>query len=112
MKHIIAIVRPEKLDDVRRALEKVGCSGLMISEIQGHGKQKGIVQQWRGEKYKVDLIPKVKVEVVVKDSELATIKETIIENARTGEIGDGKMFISTVDEVVRIRTGEEGEVAL
>ncbi len=112
MKHIIAIVRPEKLDDVRRALEKVGCSGLMISEIQGHGKQKGIVQQWRGEKYKVDLIPKVKVEVVVKDSELATIKKTIIENARTGEIGDGKMFVSTVDEVVRIRTGEEGEVAL
>ena len=84
MKHIIAIVRPEKLDDVRRALEKVGCSGLMISEIQGHGKQKGIVQQWRGEKYKVDLIPKVKVEVVVKDSELAAIKKTIIENARTG----------------------------
>lgn len=112
MKHIIAIVRPEKLDDVRRALEKVGCSGLMILEIQGHGKQKGIVQQWRGEKYKVDLIPKVRVEVVVKDSELALIKKTIIENARTGDIGDGKMFISTVDEVVRIRTGEEGEVAL
>lgn len=112
MKHIIAVIRPERLDDVRRALEKVGYSGLMISEIQGHGKQKGIVQQWRGEKYKVDLIPKVKLEVVVKDSELGAIKKTIIENARTGEIGDGKMFISTVDEVVRIRTGEEGEIAL
>jgi nitrogen regulatory protein P-II 1 len=112
MKHIIAIIRPEKLDDVRHALEKVGCSGLMISEISGHGKQKGVVQQWRGEKYKVDLIPKIKLEVMIKDSELATIKKTIMENARTGEIGDGKMFISTVDEVVRIRTGEEGEIAL
>lgn len=112
MKHIIAIIRPEKLDDARRALEKVGYSGLMISEIQGHGKQKGVVQQWRGEKYKVDLIPKIKLEVVVKDSELAVIKKTIAENARTGDIGDGKMFISTVDEVMRIRTGEEGEIAL
>jgi nitrogen regulatory protein P-II 1 len=112
MKHIIAIIRPEKLDDVRHALEKAGCSGLMISEISGHGKQKGVVQQWRGEKYKVDLIPKIKLEVMIKDSELGVIKKTIIENARTGEIGDGKMFISTVDEVVRIRTGEEGEIAL
>lgn len=112
MKKIMAILRPEKLDDVRRALEKVGYSGLMISEIQGHGKQKGVIQQWRGEKYKVDLVSKVKLEVVVKDTELANIKKTIIENARTGEIGDGKIFISTVDEVIRIRTGEEGEIAL
>jgi nitrogen regulatory protein P-II 1 len=112
MKHIVAIIRPEKLDDVRHALEKVGYSGLMISEIQGHGKQKGIMQQWRGEKYKVDLISKVKLEVVVKDSELGIIKQTIIENARTGDIGDGKIFISNIDEVVRIRTGEEGEIAL
>jgi len=112
MKKITAIIRPEKLDEVRRAVEKVGCSGIMISEIQGHGKQKGIVQQWRGEKYKVDLIHKVKLEVVVKDSEVSALKKTIIENARTGEIGDGKIFISTVDEVIRIRTGEEGEIAL
>ncbi len=112
MKHIIAVIRPEKLDDVRHALEKVGYSGLMISEIQGHGKQKGIVQQWRGEKYKVDLISKIKLEVVVKDGEAEAIKKTIIENARTGEIGDGKIFIAHVDEVIRIRTGEEGEIAL
>ncbi len=112
MKHIIAVIRPEKLDDVRHALEKVGYSGLMISEIQGHGKQKGIVQQWRGEKYKVDLISKIKLEVVVKDGEAEAIKKTIIENARTGEIGDGKIFITHVDEVIRIRTGEEGEIAL
>ena len=79
MKHIIAIIRPEKLDDVRHALEKAGCSGLMISEISGHGKQKGVVQQWRGEKYKVDLIPKIKLEVMIKDSELGIIKKTIMK---------------------------------
>ncbi len=112
MKHIIAIIRPEKLDDVRNALERVGYSGLMISEIQGHGKQKGIVQQWRGEKYKVDLISKVKLEIVVKDNEAETIKKTILETARTGEVGDGKIFITNIDEVVRIRTGETGEIAL
>ena len=112
MKHIIAIIRPEKLDSVRNALEKVGCSGLMISEVSGHGKQKGIVQQWRGEKYKVDLIPKIRVEMVVKDSDLSVIKKTIIESARTGEIGDGKIFISDVIDVTKIRTGEEGEQAL
>jgi nitrogen regulatory protein P-II 1 len=112
MKQITVIIRPEKLDDVRNALEKAGISGLMISEIQGHGKQKGVVQQWRGEKYKVDLIPKVKLEAVVKNSDLQSVKKTIIEAARTGQIGDGKMFITTVDEVVRIRTGEEGEIAI
>lgn len=112
MKHITAIIRPEKLEQVRQALEKVGYSGLMISEIQGHGKQKGIVQQWRGEKYKVDLISKIKMEIVVKDSEVEIIKKTIVDNSRTGEIGDGKIFISNVDEVIRIRTGEEGETAL
>ncbi len=105
-------MRPEKLDEVRQAVERAGCAGIMISEIQGHGKQKGIVQQWRGEKYKVDLIHKVKFEIVVKDSEVTMLKNIIIENARTGEIGDGKIFISTIDEVIRIRTGEEGEIAL
>ncbi|HOP85653.1 MAG TPA: P-II family nitrogen regulator [Syntrophorhabdaceae bacterium] len=112
MKRITAIIRPEKLDDVRHALEKVGYAGLMISDVLGHGKQRGIIQQWRGERYKVDLIQKVKIEIVTKDSEVSAIKKTIIENARTGEIGDGKIFISTVDEVIKIRTGEEGEPAL
>lgn len=112
MKNIVAIIRPEKLEEIRTALESVGYSGIMISEIEGHGKQKGIVQQWRGEKYKLDLIPKIKMEVVVKDSEVEIIKKTIIENARTGEVGDGKIFIYNVEEVVRIRTGEEGEPAL
>ncbi|HEX2966800.1 MAG TPA: P-II family nitrogen regulator [Syntrophorhabdaceae bacterium] len=112
MKKITAIIRPEKVDEIRRALEKVGYSGIMISEIQGHGKQKGVVQQWRGEKYKVDLIHKSKLEVVVKDAEVPALTQTLIEKARTGEIGDGKIFISTVDDVIRIRTGEKGEIAL
>lgn len=112
MKHIVAIIRPEKLEAVRNALENVGYSGIMISEIEGHGKQKGIVQQWRGEKYKLDLIPKIKLEVIVKDSEVNIIKKAIIQNARTGEVGDGKIFIYNVEEVIRIRTSEEGESAL
>lgn len=113
MKYIIAIIRPEKLDAVRHALEKVGYSGIMITGIEGHGKQKGIVQQWRGEKYKVDIVAKTKLEIVARDSEVETIKRTIVEAARTGEIGDGKIFIlDNVAGVVRIRTGEEGESAL
>lgn len=112
MKRIEAIIRPEKLEAVRRALEKVGYSGLMISEIEGHGKQKGVVQQWRGEKYKVEFLPKIKIDIIVKDSEVERITKTIIESAKTGEIGDGKIFISSVDNAIRIRTGEKGEEAL
>jgi nitrogen regulatory protein P-II 1 len=112
MKQIIAIVRPEKCDAVRQMLDKIGCSGLMISEIEGHGKQKGLTQQWRGEKYSLDLIPKIRLELVIADQDLPKIKKAIIETARTGDVGDGKIFISNVDEVIRIRTGEEGEAAL
>lgn len=112
MKKIEAIVRPEKLDDVRRALEGVGCTGIMISEIEGHGAQKGVIQQWRGEKYRVELLPKIKVEIIAKDEEMERIVKTIIEASRTGEIGDGKIFISTIENVIRIRTGEKGEGAI
>lgn len=112
MKKIEAIVRPERLEVVRTALEKAGCAGLMITEIEGHGKQKGVVQQWRGEKYKVDLLPKIKIEVVVLDKDVERIVKTIIDNTRTGEIGDGKIFISNVEDAIRIRTGEKGEAAL
>ena len=112
MKRIEAIVRPEKVKDVLAGISEVGYSGIMITEIQGHGKQKGLVQQWRGETYKVELLPKVKIEVVVKDSEAAKIAKTIQEHARTGEIGDGKIFISTVDDAIRIRTGETGDQAI
>lgn len=112
MKKIEAIIRPEKLEAVRQELEKVGYSGLMITEIEGHGKQKGIVQQWRGEKYKVDLLPKVRIEIVVKDSDVDKITKAIIESAKTGEVGDGKIFISSIENAIRIRTGEKGEAAL
>lgn len=112
MKKIEAIIRPEKLEAVRLALGEAGCTGLMITEIEGHGKQKGVVQQWRGEKYKVELLPKVKIETVVSDGEAEHIVKTIIDNAKTGEIGDGKIFISDIANVIRIRTGEKGEAAL
>jgi len=112
MKKIEVIIRPEKLEVVRRALEAAGCAGLMISEIEGHGKQKGVVQQWRGEKYKVELLPKIKIEAVVKDEDVEKITKVVIDNARTGEIGDGKIFIYTIENAIRIRTGEKGESAL
>jgi nitrogen regulatory protein P-II 1 len=112
MKKIEAIIRPEMLETVRKAVEGAGCSGLMITEIEGHGKQKGVIQQWRGEKYKVELLPKVKIEIVVKDQDVDKITKTIMMGARTGEIGDGKIFVSSMDDAIRIRTGEKGEVAL
>jgi nitrogen regulatory protein P-II 1 len=113
MKQIKAIIRPEKLSEVREALKKAGCyHGVMISDIVGQGTQKGVTQSWRGEKYRLDLIPKVSIDLVVKDSEVETVKKIIVANARTGEIGDGKIFIYNVEEVVRIRTGEEGETAI
>ncbi len=112
MRQIKAVIRPEKLQDVREALSGIGYSGIMITEIEGHGNQKGIVQQWRGEKYRVDLLPKVMIDVVVKDADAKIISETIMNSARTGEPGDGKIFIFNVDEVIRIRTGETGEEAL
>ena len=112
VKKIEIIIRPEKLDPVRKALRAQGCSGLMISEIEGHGKQKGAIQQWRGEKYTVELMPKMKIEIVAKDSEVDRIVETAIIHAKTGEIGDGKIFISTVEKAIRIRTGDCQESAL
>lgn len=112
MKKIEAIIRPEKLEVVRRGLEKIGAGGLMISEIEGHGQQKGVVQQWRGEKYKVELLPKIKIDIVIKDSDVESIIKVLMDNAWTGDIGDGKIFISSIDEAIRIRTGEKGEVAL
>ena len=112
MKKIEAIIRPEKVDEVRRALEKVGFPGLNISEVEGHGKQKGVVQQWRGEQYRVELLPKVRLEVVVNDRDVKKIVQAIQDVAKTGGVGDGKIFVSPVEEVIRIRTGETGEAAL
>lgn len=112
MKKIEAIIRLESADAVRQALSIEGMTGLMISEIEGHGKQQGVVQQWRGEKYRIELLPKARIEVIVKDKDVERISSVIIKSARTGEIGDGKIFIYPIDDVIRIRTGEKGEAAL
>jgi nitrogen regulatory protein P-II 1 len=112
MKKIEAIIRPTKLEAVCATLEKVGYPGLMITEIEGHGKQKGLVQQWRGKQYRVGLLPKAKIEVVVKDHDLERTLKAIREAAYTGEIGDGKIFVSPVEDTMRIRTGERGDTAV
>ena len=112
MKKIEAIIRPEKLDEVRKALEVAGYPGITITQIEGHGKQKGLTHQWRGEVYKVDLLSKIKVEIVISDKDQEKIATAILKVAGTGNVGDGKIFISSVDEVIRIRTGERGEKAL
>lgn len=112
MKKIEAIIRPERLDVVRKALESSGYPGVMITEIEGHGRQRGVAQQWRGEQYRLDLLPKVKLEIVVGDKEVDRILKAIIDNATTGNVGDGKIFVIDVAQAVRIRTGERGEAAL
>lgn len=112
MKKIEAIIRPEKLDEVRKALEGSGYPGITITEIEGHGLQKGTVQQWRGEQYKLDFLPKAKIEIVVIDKDVEKIIQTVLESAFTGSVGDGKIFVTDVSEVVRIRTRERGERAL
>ena len=112
MKKIEAIIRPEKLDDVLKAIESTGYSGVMITEIKGHGKQKGIVQQWRGSQYKVTLLTKIKIEIVAKNKDVEKIKTAIASTAKTGEIGDGKIFIYDVADAYKIRTGETGEEAI
>jgi nitrogen regulatory protein P-II 1 len=112
MKKIEAIIRPEKLDGVRASLERSGYPGITITEIEGHGLQKGSIQQWRGEKYKVDFLPKIKVEIVARDGDAEKIIQAILESSYTGGVGDGKISIYEVEEVVRIRTRERGERAL
>jgi nitrogen regulatory protein P-II 1 len=112
MKKIEAIIRPEKLDDVKAKLEQSGYPGIMITEIEGHGKQKGVVQQWRGEKYRLELLPKVKVEIVVSDSDLEKILKTVQAAAVTGQVGDGKIFVTDIKDALRIRTNERGDAAL
>ena len=112
MKKIEAIIRPEKVEDVRKAIEAVGYPGITITEAQGHGKQKGVVQQWRGETYRVEFLPKVKLELVVGDADVDRIVSAIIKSAKTGSVGDGKIFVTDVKDAIKIRTGERGESAL
>lgn len=112
MKRVEAIVRPEKLGILLDALKELGYPGMTITEVKGHGVQRGVVQQWRGRQYTVEFLPKIKIELVVPDDKVASILTAIRENAMTGEVGDGKVFISTVDDAMRVRTGEMGEKAL
>ncbi len=112
MKLIIAIIKPFKLDEVREALAEVGVSGITVTEVKGFGRQKGHTELYRGAEYVVDFLPKVKVEAVVSDDLLVRAIEVIENTARTGKIGDGKVFVTNVEQVLRIRTGETGAAAL
>ena len=109
MKQIQAVIRREKLTDVMKALEKVKCPGLMVWEIVGYGKQKGITEQFRGRELKVDLLPKTKIEIVVPDDKVKSIIDAITYSAATSTVGDGKIFISNIEKALRIRTQEEGD---
>ena|SRR6266699_735579 len=112
MKRVEAVIREEQLPKVRAALDDVGYPGLTIMPVRGHGRQRGVTQQWRGREYTVDLLPKIKLELIVDDAHAMKIAETIAENARTGAVGDGKIWISAIETVMRVRTGEVGEVAV
>jgi nitrogen regulatory protein P-II 1 len=112
MKKIEAIIKPFKLDEVREALSEVGVTGLTVTEVKGFGRQKGHTELYRGAEYVVDFLPKVKVELIVRDEDVERAMEAIVKAARTGKIGDGKIFVTEVGQVVRIRTGESGEAAV
>ena len=112
MKLLKAIIRPNKLEEVKDALTAAGVNGMTVSEVRGFGRQKGHKEQYRGAEYTVDFLPKVKLEVVVDDAELQTILDTIVNTARTGQIGDGKIFVSALNQAIRIRTGETGAESL
>lgn len=112
MKKIEAIIKPFKLDDVREALSDIGVNGLTVTEVKGFGRQKGHTELYRGAEYVVDFLPKIKLELVVAESIVDSAVDAIIKAAHTGKIGDGKIFVSSVDQVIRIRTGETGESAV
>ena len=112
MKKIEAIIKPFRLDEVKQALTTVGVSGMTVSEVKGFGRQKGHTERYRGAEYTVDFLPKVKIEVLLPEELLPSALDAILESAQTGKIGDGKIFVTTVDEVIRIRTNERGEEAI
>jgi nitrogen regulatory protein P-II 1 len=112
MKKIEAIIQPHKLDEVKEALIGIGVDGMTISEVRGHGRQKGHTETYRGSEYKVDLLPKVKLEMIVPANRASQVVETLSTAARSGKIGDGKIFVSSVDDAIRIRSGEHGEAVL
>ncbi len=112
MKKIEAIIKPFKLDEVKEALNEIGIQGITVSEVKGFGRQKGHTELYRGAEYVVDFLPKIKLEIIVQDDVVAQVVETVEKSARTGRIGDGKIFVTNVEEVVRIRTGERGPDAI
>ncbi len=112
MKKIEAIIRPFKLDDVREALSEMGVRGMTLTEVKGYGRQKGHTEVYRGSEYKIDFLPKIKLEIIAKDSMVERIVSTIVKVGKTGEVGDGKIFIYPIDDVIRIRTEESGEEAI
>src|SRR6188508_888565 len=112
MKILTAVIKPHKWEDVRSALEGVGVTGMTVSEVSGYGRQKGHTEVYRGAEYDVSLVPKIRIEIVVDDTEVDEVVGTLVETARTGKIGDGKVWVQGVDSVVRVRTGEKDEEAL
>ncbi|ANH72622.1 P-II family nitrogen regulator [Ralstonia insidiosa] len=112
MKQITAIIKPFKLDEVRESLADVGVTGLTVTEVKGFGRQKGHTELYRGAEYVVDFLPKIKIEVVVADNQVENVIDTIVKAAKTGKIGDGKIFVMPVEQVIRIRTGEKDEAAV
>ena len=112
MKLIIAIVKPFKLDDVRNALSDIGVQGITVTEVKGFGRQKGHTELYRGAEYVVDFLPKIKLEIAVEENQVDSVIESISKSAHTGKIGDGKIFVTTLEQVIRIRTGETGSEAI
>ncbi len=112
MKKIEAIIKPFKLDEVKDALVEIGIGGMTVTEVRGFGRQKGHTEIYRGTEYVIDFLPKIKIEVIVKDEDVEKVVETIIKAAQTGRVGDGKIFVIPVEDVIRIRTGERGEQAV
>ena len=112
MKLITAILKPSKVDDVKVALQAAGIQGMTVSETRGFGRQKGHTEIYRGAEYRVDFLPKVRIEVLAEDGEVQSIVDTIVEAARTGSVGDGKLWVTPVEQVIRIRTGERGDDAI
>ena len=112
MKKIDVIIKPFKLDEVRAALSEIGVTGLTVSEVKGFGRQKGHTEMYRGAEYTVDFLPKIKIELVIVDDLVDQAVEVIVKTARTGKIGDGKIFVTNIEQVIRIRTGESGDIAI
>ncbi|MCS6863238.1 MAG: P-II family nitrogen regulator [Abditibacteriales bacterium] len=112
MKMVVAVIRPHKLHDVKTALSEAGIHGLTVTDVRGAGRQKGHVERYRGSEYTIDLLAKVKIEVAVTDEQVDKVIQTIIESARTGQIGDGKVFVLPLEDSIRVRTGEKGEDSL